>query len=43
MKKSLVVLCSRSEQLTRATTLPWNRMGFSPKFTCLSAGSLKTI
>jgi hypothetical protein len=38
MKKALVVLCSCSEQLTRATTLPWYGMGLSPKFICFSAG-----
>jgi hypothetical protein len=38
-----VFLCSRSEQLTRATTLPRYGMGLSLKFICLSAGSLTTI
>jgi hypothetical protein len=28
-KKALVFLCSRSEQLTRATTLPWCGTGLS--------------
>jgi hypothetical protein len=39
-KKALVFLCSRSEQLTRATTFPRYGMGLSPKFICLSAWSL---
>jgi hypothetical protein len=39
-KKALVFLCSRSEQLTRATTLPWYGTGLSLKFVCFSAGSL---
>jgi hypothetical protein len=39
-KKTLVFLCSRSEQLTRATTLPCYGMGLIPKFVCISAGSL---
>jgi hypothetical protein len=38
--KTLVVLCSRSEQLTRATTLPQYGMGLSPKSGCFSAGSI---
>jgi hypothetical protein len=38
-EKALVVLCSRSEQLTRATTLPQYGTGPSLKFICLSAGS----
>jgi hypothetical protein len=43
LKKTLVFLCSRSEQLTHATTLPQYGTGLSPKFICLSAGSLTTI
>jgi hypothetical protein len=39
-KKALVVLSSRLEQLTHATTLPWYGMGLSPKFVCFSAGRL---
>jgi hypothetical protein len=39
-KKALVFLCSRSEQLTRATTLPWYGTGLSPKFVSFSAGRL---
>jgi hypothetical protein len=39
-KKALVFLCSRSEQLTRATTLPRYGTGPSLKFVCFSAGSL---
>jgi hypothetical protein len=39
-KKALVFLCSRSEQLTRATTLPLYGTGPSLKFVCFSAGSL---
>jgi hypothetical protein len=39
-KKTLVFLCSRSEQLTRATTLPRYGTGLSLKFICFSAGSL---
>jgi hypothetical protein len=39
-KKTLVFLCSRSEHLTRATTLPRYGMGLSLKFICFSAGSL---
>jgi hypothetical protein len=35
-----VFLCSRSEQLTRATTLPRYGTGPSLKFVCFSAGSL---
>jgi hypothetical protein len=42
-KKTLVFLCSRSEQLTHATTLPRYGMGLSPKFIYLSAGSLTAI
>jgi hypothetical protein len=40
IKKALVFLCSRSEQLTRATALPWYGTGPSLKFVCLSAASL---
>jgi hypothetical protein len=36
----LVFLCSRSEQLTHATTLPRYGMGPSLKFVYFSAGSL---
>jgi hypothetical protein len=43
IKKALVFLCSRSEQLNRATTLPRYGTGLSPKFICFSAGSLTTI
>jgi hypothetical protein len=39
-KKALVFLCSRSEQLTRATTLSRYGTGPSLKFVCFSAGSL---
>jgi hypothetical protein len=39
-KKALVFLCSRSEQLTRATTLPRYGTGLSLKSVCFSAGSL---
>jgi hypothetical protein len=39
-KKTLVFLCSQSEQLTRANTLPQYGTGLSPKFICFSAGSL---
>jgi hypothetical protein len=39
-KKALVVICSRAEQLTRATTLPWYVKGLSLKFVSFSAGSL---
>jgi hypothetical protein len=38
-EKTLVFLCSRSEQLNRATTLPWYGTGLSLKFICFSAGS----
>jgi hypothetical protein len=38
--KDIGVLCSRSKQLPRATTLPGSGMGLSLKFTYLSAGSL---
>jgi hypothetical protein len=38
--KTLVVFCSRSKQLTHATTLPRYGMGLSPKSVCFSAGSL---
>jgi hypothetical protein len=43
LEKALVFLCSRSEQLTHATTLPRYGMGLSPKFIWLSAGSVTTI
>jgi hypothetical protein len=43
IKKALVFLCSRSEQLYRATTLSRYGMGLSPKFICFSAVSLTTI
>jgi hypothetical protein len=36
----LVFLYSRSEQLTRATTLPRYGTGLSSKFICFSAGNL---
>jgi hypothetical protein len=39
-KKTLVFLCSRSEQLNRATTLPRYGTGLSLKFICFSARSL---
>jgi hypothetical protein len=39
-KKALVFLCSRSEQLTCATTLPRYGTGPSVKFVCFSAGCL---
>jgi hypothetical protein len=39
-KKALVFLCSRSKQLTRATTLPQYGTGPSLKSVYLSAGSL---
>jgi hypothetical protein len=42
-KKALVFLCSRSKQLTRATTLPRYGTGPSLKSVCFSAGSLTTI
>jgi hypothetical protein len=42
-EKALVFLCSRSEQLTRATTLPRYGTGLSPKYIRLSARSLTTI
>jgi hypothetical protein len=38
--KTLVVLCSRLEQLTHATTLPRYGTGLSPKSVFFSAGSL---
>jgi hypothetical protein len=40
LEKALLFLCSRSEQLNRATTLPWYGTGLSLKFICFSAGSL---
>jgi hypothetical protein len=43
IKKALVFLCSCSEQLDHATTLPRYGTGLSPKFICFSAGSLTTI
>jgi hypothetical protein len=43
LEKALVFLCSRSEQLNRATTLPRYWTGLSLKFICFSAGSLTTI
>jgi hypothetical protein len=42
-KKALVFLCSRSKQLTRATTLTRYGTGPSLKSVCFSAGSLITI
>jgi hypothetical protein len=38
-KSGIVYKCSPN-QLTRATTLPWNGTELSPKFICFSAGSL---
>jgi hypothetical protein len=40
IKRTLVFLCSRSEQLTRATTSPRYGTRLTLKFICLSAGSL---
>jgi hypothetical protein len=37
---TLVITRYPTEQLTRATTLPRYGTGLSPKFICLSAGSL---
>jgi hypothetical protein len=37
---TLVITRYPPEQLTRATTLPRYGTGLSPKFVCLSAGSL---
>jgi hypothetical protein len=42
-RKRHVFLCSRSKQLTRATTLPRYGTGPSLKSVCFSAGSLTTI
>jgi hypothetical protein len=39
LKKGIVYKCSPN-QLSRATTLPWNGMGLSSKFVRFSAGSL---
>jgi hypothetical protein len=40
LENALVFLCSHSEQLNCATTLPRYGMGLSFKFICFSAGNL---